>query len=343
MKKNFVSIIIVNWNGLEHLKDCIESLEKITYKNIEIVVSDNGSKDGSVEYIKTLQKKKKNIFLIESENNLGFAEGNNAGVAKANGDLILFLNNDAIVEKHFLEPLIKKINSDKNIAAVQPKILCYPQKEIIDSVGSYFLNTGFLYHYGHNKKDQEKYNHEDEIFSMKGACMLFRKEVLDIIGVFNRSYFAYFEETDLCHRTWLAGYKILYIPTSEIYHKGGQTAKRLSSAFLEYHSNKNRLYTYLKNFEVSYLVKIIPLHILFLEIAAIVYIVLLKFSLALTIQKAIWWNIYNWRTLISDRKELKKIKKVSNNFFLPKLTKKVRLSYYYHLLTTALADYEDYV
>jgi GT2 family glycosyltransferase len=260
---------------------------------------------------------------------------------KAKGELILFLNNDTIVDKNFLIPLIDKLISDKSIAAVQPKILCYPQIEIIDSVGSYFLNTGFLYHYGHNKYDQKKYNVQSEIFSMKGACMLFKKSVLNEIGMFDNKYFAYFEETDLCHRAWLAGYKIMYVPASKIYHKGGQTAKFLPDALLEYHANKNRLYTYMKNFEFSYLIKIIPLHIFFLELSACVYLILLKFSLFLTIQRAIWWNIKNIHTLRIDRREIQKIKKTSNSIFLPHLTKKVGLTYYYHLLATALAGYKD--
>jgi len=341
MRNHLVSIIIVNWNGLPDLKECLESLKNIIYKNIEIIISDNGSRDGSVEYIKNLQQKQKRVILIENGKNLGFAQGNNVAIPKAKGDLILFLNNDTIVDKNFLMPLISQLTLSKAVAGVQPKILCYPRTTIIDSIGSYFLHTGFLYHYGHNKPDQEKYHRRSEIFSMKGACMLFKKSVLDTVGVFDSKYFAYFEETDLCHRAWLAGYKIIYVPNSIVYHKGGQTAKHLPSAFVEYHSNKNRLYTYLKNFEFTYLIKVIPLHMLFLEISACVYLFLLRFSLFIAIQKAILWNASNIQMLRADRKAMQKIRKITDNEYLPRLTKKVRFNYYYHLLATALAGYKD--
>ena len=337
-----VSIIIINWNNLPDLKECLNSIRKISDEDYEIVIVDNGSTDGSISYLKKQKANFANFKLIQNETNLGFAEGNNIGFKKATGDLILFLNNDTIVDKNFLTPLISILKSAPEIGAVQPKILNYPKKEIIDSVGSYLLPTGFLYHLGHNRQDTGRFNEASEIFSMKGACMLFKREVIAKTGLFDKSYFAYFEETDLCHRVWLSGYKILFLPSSSIYHKGGQTAKNIQASFIQFHSYKNRIFTYLKNLEPGNAFKILLLHLLFCEIITLVYFFTLQFAMAYAIQKAIFWNLRNWKKIAGERRKIAKLRKVSDEEILPKISRTVKFSYYYHLFATSLAGYEEY-
>lgn len=336
-----VSIVILNYNSWDLTFACLKSLEKQSYENIEIILVDNGSEE---EFrIHNYEFRIKNFRIVYNGENLGFAQGNNVGYKASSfaSDLILFLNNDTIVDKNFLLPLVRKLTSDPKIAGVQPKILNYPQKKIIDSVGSYFINSGFLYHFGHNKKDQNKYNKQQEIFSMKGACMLFKRKVLEKTGVFDKDYFAYFEETDLCLRIHVAGYKIFYVPKSRIYHLGGGTARKLVSSFIQYHSYKNRIYTYLKNFELNTLLKILPIHVLLCEFVAFSYLARFQIDLFVSIQKAFFWNIVNYKKILSARKKIKRLRKVQDFQFLPKLTRSVRISYYYHLLATSLAGYKD--
>ncbi|MCL5432854.1 MAG: glycosyltransferase family 2 protein [Patescibacteria group bacterium] len=342
MKKNKkkVSVIIVNWNNINNLKECLYSLKKIKYKNIEIIIVDNGSKDGTLEYLAKEKKSNGNLIVIRNKKNLGFAEGNNIGYSLSTGEYILFLNNDTIVDDNFLGPLVEKLHNP-SIGGVQPKILSYPRKDIIDSIGSYLLNSGFLYHFGHNKPDAKKYNRGAEIFSMKGACMLLKKDVIEKVGLFDKNYFAYFEETDLCHRVWLSGSKIYYVSHSVIYHKGGETAKELDVSFIQFHSYKNRIWTYLKNLEIKTIIKIIPVHILFCEVITILYIFTLKFSLAFAVQKAIVWNLFNIDRLLIERKKIKAIRKVPDKFFTPNITRRVRISYYYHLFVSSLSGYKD--
>ncbi len=333
-----VSIIILTHNTLKTTSECLSSLNNVSYKNLEIIVVDNGSTDNTSSYIKKHFPK---IGVIRNNSNLGFAEGNNIGFQKAKGELILFLNNDTIVERDFLTPLMDKIVSDKTIGGVQPKILNYSKKNVIDSVGSYFITSGFLYHFGHNKKDQEKYNIEEEIFSMKGACMLFKREVLQKVGVFDKDYFAYFEETDLCQRVWLSGYRLLYIPTSSIYHIGGATAKKFPSAAMHYHSYKNRIYTYLKNLEPYSLIKVMPGHILLCVVVAMAFLLTGKISLVVAIIRAIFWNIVNINKTLKIRKKIKNLRKMKDEEYLPRVSRNVRLSYYYHLFATELTGYAD--
>lgn len=343
--KPLVSIIIVNWNGSNDLKTCLPSLLKLRYKPIEILIVDNGSTDDSLIRLKQFAKAYKKVFqqihIMQIPENLGYAEGNNIGYKKAKGQLLLLLNNDTIITDDVLTPLVAKITADPLIAAVQPKILQYPNKKLIDSIGSYFIGTGFLYHIGHNKPGQSKYHKDSEVFSVKGACMLLRKSAIDKVGLFDTNYFAYFEETDLCMRLWLAGYKVIYFAHATIYHKGGETFKKLPNSLLLFHSYKNRIATYTKNFELRTLVRVLPLHLLTCLIVMAMYFITLQFSLGFAVMKALVWNVISLKSILGKRKAIQEIRTISDSHYLPQVTRNVRLSYYYHLFTTSLKGYKD--
>ena len=275
MKNLLVSAIVVNWDGKHYLVDCLGSLANLKTKHLlEIIVVDNGSKDGSVAYLTSqipkFKKRKINLKIIENKKNLGFALANNQGFEKARGDLILFLNNDTKVSRDFLHPLVEALVKSSKIGAVQPKILYYDKLKF-DSTGSFFTNTGVLFHRGHQQKDKGQFEKKGRIFSMKGACMLFKKNVLDKVGLFDEDFFAYFEETDLCHRVWLSGYEILYVPQSEIYHKVGGSTSKVGAPFIQYHSFKNKISTYQTNFEIKTLLCLIPIHLILCFAAAMAF------------------------------------------------------------------------
>ena len=241
-----VSIIIVNWNAKEDLKECLGSLSTIDYLNYEIILVDNGSTDGSVSLVR---KQFPEVIIVESDKNLGFAEGNNLGYQKSKGEYILFLNNDTIVTRDFLRELVNFIKGKKDVAVIQPKILFHrpgtTAHHKINSIASFLLDSGFLYHLDYGKKETKKVL-PYEIFSAYGACFLARRNVIDKVGLFDPDYFAYFEETDFCHRLWLAGYKVMILPDVFIYHKGEKTAQELSLTFIQYHSFKNRIFSFFK-------------------------------------------------------------------------------------------------
>jgi len=341
-----VSIIIVNWNGEHTLPECFDSLLELKASiSIEIIIVDNNSKDTSLQLIKSYehQFKSRKIVLkvIKNKTNLGFAEGNNIGYTISTGELILFLNSDTKVPSHFLTPLLETIQNSK-VGGVQPRMMQMDPDSYIDSIGSYFISTGFLYHKGHNKPIQKKYLKKDAIFSMKGACMLVKREVLEEVGVFDEDYFAYFEETDLCHRIWLAGYKICYVPESVMYHKGGTTANYLPSSFILYHSYKNRIYTLLKNFEAGTLIRVLPIHIFLCEIISLLYLLTGKLSLFIALQKALIWIIINLPKIIKERLRIQRsIRKINDKDYLSIVEKKVKWNYYFHLFTTSLRGYKD--
>lgn len=339
MDKPFVSIIIVNWNGRHLLPDSLGSLAKISYKNTEIFFVDNASKDESVFYVK---KNYPTIKILQNNKNLGYAEGHESAFKKAKGELVLLLSTDTIVKENLLDELVKGMSSNEKIGAVMPKLLMYPQKNLIDSIGAFFLTSGFLYHFGREKDSKDpKYNIPMTVYSGKGACLLFKKSVLQKTGLFDKDYFAYFEETDLCHRVWLSGYSILYWPYTFVYHKEGSTSKKMIRSFIYFHSFKNRILTYLKNLSVKNLIFVLPKLFVIYQCAFFLYLLRGNFGIAWAVQRSIIWNVFNIKGMFKKRWHVQnKIRVVKDEDFLPKITKSVRLSYYYYLFR-GLGQYID--
>lgn len=330
MKRDLVSVVIINWNGLEHLKKCLPSLYGQNYTKLEVIVVDNGSIDDSVSW---LNKKYPKVKIIKNKENKGFAEANNQGYGITTGEYVLFLNNDTKVTKTFLTELLKVLKSNDLIGGVQSKLLLMDSPTRLDSVGSYLTNTGFLYHLGVYAEDSKKYSKQIEVYSVKGACMLFKKEVLKKIEVegeiFDSRYFAYFEETDMCHRVWLASYRLIYVPSSVIFHKFGATSIKLLKPFVEYHSYKNRINSYIKNLGFWWLLKILPAHLIICEVLSIIFIFKGKTAISIAIQKAIWWNIVNLKKTLKKRSIIQNnIRKLKDAIILPNLVNNPDLSFY---------------
>lgn len=322
-----VSIIIVNWNGLKYLKNCFESVINSNYKNYEIVFVDNGSTDGSIEFVMNNYPQ---TIIIENKENLGFAEANNQGINASSGDYILFLNNDTIVTETFLIELVNILKDNINIGACQSKMLLMGQPNILDATGSFLTPTGFLQHEGIYEVDTGQYNQTREIFSAKGACMIVRRSVLDKVGVFDKDFFAYFEETDLCWRIWLAGYKIIFVPDSLIYHKMGGTSTKMNIPFIEFHSFKNRISSLLKNLSAVNLIKIMPIHIFLCCGVCLLYVFMRKPYNSVEIMRAILWNIMNFRRTLDKRTIVQRqIRKVSDKQLFSTNMKKVNFKYYF--------------
>lgn len=340
MNKPLVSVIIVNWNGRKFLKDCFNSLLTTTYKNTEIIFVDNASTDTSVAYV---QHYFPSVIIIQNKTNLGVSEGHDIGFKHAKGDAILLLNNDTLIKKDVVDILVRTLYSDIKIGAVQAKLVMYPSKHLIDSIGTFFLPSGDLYHVGREKNpDDPKYNKQMEIFSTKGACMLIRRETLAKTGLFDKDFYVYFEDTDLCIRIWLSGYKILYAPAATVFHKGGGGSKQMMKSYILFHSYKNRIYSYLKNFSFKYLMKTLPRLFMLYQIAFIGYLLTGKVSYALAVQRGILWNIIHIGKIMHKRKFIQQhIRKIRDHDFIPHLTRTVGWRYYYYQFFGGLDKYRD--
>jgi GT2 family glycosyltransferase len=342
MARPLVSIIIVNWNGFEFLDGCLSLIRSNDYRNYEVILVDNGSTDGSVKFVR---EKFSEIKLIEAKKNLGFAGGNNIGYGAAKGDYILFLNNDTVAENNFLSILVDYLEENPSVGACQPKLVKF-DGITMDSAGSYFTSTGILYHYGFLKPAASPlYGKPRKIFSAKGAAMLFRRKVLEKVGVFDRDFFNYFEETDLCWRTWLAGYEVVYVPSSVVYHKAGGTALKVDQKFvifIGYYSFRNRICTLIKNLGWWEFLKIFPFHVFCCLIVALGFLAKGQPAYTKGILKAIGWNIANLSSTLKKRKIVQKeIRKVRDRDFFPIIKKNPKLIYYY--LFFRLKGFENYI
>ena len=238
-----VSIIIVNFNGIEHLKPCFESLRNSSYSNYEIILVDNNSTDNSVEYTSNNYP---SVIILKLDKNYGFAEANNKGTRIANGDYFLFLNNDTKVDSNFLNELISPIDGDPKIGIAQ-SLLLKPNGEI-DSSGDFIDNMGVVYN------SKSKTHQIREISSAKGASMIVKRKVFESLNGFDSKFFAVFEDVDLCWRAWIRGYRVILIPSSIVIHTGGQTTKHLQDEIM-FHGIKNQIIIKITNFESQLVLK----------------------------------------------------------------------------------------
>lgn len=302
-----VSIIIVNWNGGKIFKNCLKSLEKLLYPNWELIIVDNGSNDNSELLYKEVHLNAKRVKLLKNKTNLGFAEANNQGYKVSKGEFVLLLNNDTKITPNFLNVLLKSFEKDKKLGVVQPKIKVMDKKDRLDNSGTFLTKTGFLEHWGYMEKDGKEFNKEKYIFSAKGACMLTKREVIDKVGLFDKDFGSYFEESDFCWRAWLAGWKVKYIPNTYIYHKVGFTSKKMSQIDVNYVSLKNRICSFCKNLDQKNLFLILGTHIIIIIGLGVYYLIKLEFSKSSMVFRALSWNITN---IDKTRKKRYKVQKL---------------------------------
>lgn len=232
-----VSIIIVNYNGKELLQKCLDSLLKVNYDNFEIILVDNNSTDGTVEFI---TKNYPSLIIIKLDSNKGFAEPNNVAAKISKGKYLLFLNNDTVVTPNFISEMVKVMETDKKIAICQ-SLLLKPDGSV-DSSGDFIDHLGVVYN------SKTKIDEIREVSSAKGASMLVRSDIFEKLDGFDQKFFITFEDVDLCWRSWILGYRVLIIPTSIVYHEGGITIKKIKSE-IAFHGFKNQLAMKITNFE----------------------------------------------------------------------------------------------
>lgn len=326
MKKPLVSVIIVNWNGGKVFTDCLKTLKNLDWPRWELIVVDNGSTDRSEELPRTHKLPCKRYVLIKNKNNVGFAPANNQGWKKAAGEYVLLLNNDTKVPKDFLTKMVGRMEKDKAIGVMQPKIKLMDKPQYLDNAGTFLTRTGFLEHWGFMEKDRREFDKERVIFSAKGACLLTRREViLKAGGLFDDDFVSYFEDSDFCHRVWLAGYKVIYWPGTFIYHKLGYTSKRMSQIGINYNSLKNSIAAYFRNFSTLSLFIIWLPHVFLIFGLGFYYLAKFRWDKAAMVFNALKWNLVHVATNIRKRRVTQKLRKVSDKEIFEKIMHKVNI------------------
>jgi len=212
-----VSAIIVNWNGRRHLELCIDSLSKQTLPGIEIVLVDNGSTDGSVDFVR--ERFADRIRILAEPENAGYAGGLNAGIRAACGRYLLALNNDTEVAPDCLARLVEAADLHPNAGMLAPKILNFERRDVIDNVGHLLYPDGLSRGRGRLEEDRGQYDREEEILLASGCAVLLRRAMLADVGLFDEVLFAYCDDTDLGLRAQLAGWRCRSVPRAIVYHK----------------------------------------------------------------------------------------------------------------------------
>ncbi len=232
MNNPFVFIIIINWNGKHLLGDCLDSIAAVSYNNFKTLVVDNGSIDNSVGFIR---ENYQNVEVLELEENLGFAKGNNIGfnhVKRQNPQYVIFLNNDTVVDKNFIDPLIAALEKSPEIGQTCPKIYFHGSKQLIwYAGGTVKLWSGSISHKGIRENDSSIYTEPKTTDYATGCCVCMRTADYYSLNGFSEDYKMYAEDVDLSLRLRKTGKKIYFVPNSIVWHKvsssiGGQFSLR---------------------------------------------------------------------------------------------------------------------
>jgi GT2 family glycosyltransferase len=336
-----VSVVIVNYNGLEYLDRCIQSVLDSTLSELEIIVVDNGSSDGSIQYMKNkyIEYLSNKLLFIELDNNYGPARARNIGVESAKGKYLCFLDNDTRVHSDWATPAIKEFEKNKDTGIIQCKLMLESNHKQFDYIGEYIGSNGFLIQrVAATTIDSGEYDYRAEILAAKSAGMFIRKSVFDKINGFDDDYFIYVEETDLGWRSWLSGYKAVFVYNSIIYHEFGTSSIVLGESKNNYnakfHGSKNYILTNLKNLSTVNLLKILPIHILLW--IGIAWFSLLQGQLKsfLWIHYGIIWNIFNIRKTIRKRRIIQNHRKVKDDDLMKIVMQKRPFSYFFNKVIT---------
>lgn len=248
MSTTKVAVVILNWNGKRFLEKFLPFLVKYNSTYAEIIIADNASSDDSIEFLK---KNYPELRIISNSENGGFAKGYNDALSQVEAEYYVLLNSDIEVTENWIDPVIKLMDSDKNIAACQPKICSYSNRDEFEYAGA---AGGFIDKYGYPfcrgrifqelEKDNGQYNNATEIFWATGACIFVRAEIFHNLGGLDNDFFAHMEEIDFCWRLKNHGYKIMFCPDSRIYHIGGGTLPKNNprKTYLNFRNNFYLLY-----------------------------------------------------------------------------------------------------
>ncbi|HYA14072.1 MAG TPA: glycosyltransferase [Syntrophales bacterium] len=251
------SVIIVNYENEKLTVDCVKSLLSNDYprNKYEVLVVDNGSTNYSYGLLLKELGIYENITMLKSERNVGFSSGCNIGIKASRGKYIILLNNDTLVPKDWLSKFIGYAELNKDIGILGTKLLFADKEKVINNAGSYLTDKGDAGDIGFREEDVWQYDYQREVFSICGANMLIKRVVLNNIGLFDNKFFLYYEDSDLCYRARLGGYRILYLPEPSVSHHHAASSGEWSPLF-SFHVFRNKLFLHIKNSSVKFLITV---------------------------------------------------------------------------------------
>lgn len=300
-----VAVVILNYNTRDQLRDFLPLVLESDYPNLQVVVADNGSKDGSLTFLENNYAKQ--VSIIDLKDNHGFAKGYNLALEKIDAEYFILLNSDVEVPKNWILPIIETFQQDETIGAIQPKIKAFHRKNFLEHAGAsggYMDKWGYPFCRGRIfssvEQDYGQYDSIQEVFWASGAAMFVRSRLFRDLNGFDADYFAHMEEIDFCWRLKRAGFKVMVNPKSEIFHVGGGTLN-YESPFKTYLNFRNSLFTIIKNKPTNQLFWLIPLRLILDGVAGVMFLLKGKFAHILSILKAHWAMYTNFRKFSKKR------------------------------------------
>jgi len=326
-KLPFLSVVVPNYNGRAFLDACLSSIFNINYplSSYEVILVDNASNDGSVDYVRNNFPL---IRILALNKNYGFTCGNNKGAEFARGGFIIFLNNDTVVDKNWLNELTKVALSDSKIGICGSKIMSMNDHAVTQYDGRHLHVLGGVvpgnpYTY-RNKAGKEFY----VVGSIQGSSFLVRKDVFKSLGGFDDDYFLYSDEADICYRAWISGYYVAYAPDSIVYHYSGGTAgtlnrnrsgilyERLKSSLRVYYGTRNAIINVLKNLELKNLLLGIVFSFFLLLFQLLVLLIDGDIKNVRLLMSASMWSIKNLKSVYKKRLDIQARRKLSDQKLL---------------------------
>ena len=321
-------MIVVNYNGRPYIGDCLESIVVNDYPNKEIIIVDNGSNDSSPEIIRSISEKydqQVNIVSYFLDRNYGPNAGRNIGIQNARGEICLFVDHDTHLSRSLMQQLVEFMYNNENVAAVQPLLFSYQRPDTIDTSGHYLTVLGFVSEPGKNSKMKKNELVANTILGARGVFAI-RRQIFDVIGAFDESYFLGWDETELFWRIWVAGYEVVCLSTIWALHVGSSSRQLNPGGLI------NGYRTFFAILQPSHLIRI-----------SAFYTLALGYSVGLAAAKnpTVILQVMNSATrffsefgeLLTKRRRVQlHIRKLEDDQYLPKVTAKMTIS---ELLTRA--------
>jgi len=253
-----VSVIIVNWNGKNFLADCLNGLKRQKYEDFSITMVDNGSIDGSLDFVQTRYPEVKTIALAE---NSGFAVANNIAIQAKHTKFVALLNNDAVPHPQWLASLTAAMENNPEAGTVASKMIFHDNPGVIDRAGDAYTVAGAAEMRGRGEP-VDNFNEPEWVFGACAGAALYRKRMLDDIGLFDEDFFLVYEDVDLSFRAQLRGYKCLYVPEAIVYHHAGSSIGSDTPTSV-YYSHRNLEWVYIHNMPGKLIKKTLAGHLIY--------------------------------------------------------------------------------
>ncbi len=244
--ENKVTVVIPNWNGLKFLPECMDSLDAQTYEAFEILVVDNGSGDGSAEWLKAREEKNPRLRCIYLSENTGFSGAVNLGIKESTTPYVILLNNDVRCDEYYVAEMVRAISRSPKIFSVSSRMIQMYNPELLDDAGDMYTIVGWAFQRGVGRSISH-YRRAGRVFSACAGAAIYRRDIFEEIGYFDEMHFAYLEDIDVGYRARIYGYDNIYAPKAVVWHVGSGTSGSKYNSFKVKLAARNNVYLNVKN------------------------------------------------------------------------------------------------